>query len=79
MCFWVKVALRTLAGYFYRENHNMTEATGKGNCMIGRKKTFIKLPAIACLLGLLGVLSCLPFAYAQQSTNEEEGGGTRHI
>jgi len=57
----------------------MTEATGKGYCMIGCKKTFIIRPAIACSLSLLSVLSCLPFAYAQQSTNEQEGGDTRHI
>jgi len=48
--------------------------------MIECKKTFITLPAIACSLSLLGVLLCLPFAYAQQNTNEQEGSGdTRHI
>ena len=47
--------------------------------MIVCKKTFITPPAIACLLGLLSVLSCLPFAYAQQSTKDEGQSDTRHI
>jgi len=55
----------------------MTGATGKGNCMSAKTKSF----NILSLLILLGGFVCVPYLQAQQQAQlqDEEQGDSRHI
>jgi len=65
--FWVKVASKARVSRFRCTNHNMMEASGKGNCMFASNFDF-KNPI---LLILFSTLLCASYSQAQQQPEEE--------